>query len=97
MRRGGGPAGSGQILGGAELHAARLAMTHAGRQFLSLQAAQAHIAMLGEERQIVDLHTSIDFVLVFLHHDTVGAHRIIVLLLAGDFAGVASGAIIVVN
>ncbi len=72
-------------------------MLDAGGPLVLLHPRRAQVAVIGEEGHEVDLHAAVDHVLVLLHHDAVGAHRVGMLLLAGDLARVAAGAEVVID
>ncbi len=61
-------------------------------------AAHAEIAKIGEKGHVIDLHFAIlQMVFIFSYFDAVLTHREVVFLLAGDLAGVAARAKIIVN
>ena len=87
----------GEFLSQSKLQTARLAVPDAGRYSIANPAAFAQIAVLGEERHVVDPNPSAGFVFKFLHHDAAGAGGMIVLLLARHLAAVTSRAIVVID
>src|SRR3974390_3069645 len=87
----------GQLLGRPEFHATRLAMAHAGGHLVAQTPRLAQVAVLGEKWQIIDPHPPARLILVFPHHDAKRARSIIMLLLAGDLAGMTPGAIVIID
>src|SRR3972149_1503135 len=89
----------GKLVRQPNLQTARLAVLDAGRQAIALADAArlAQVAVLREERQIVDADAPVHLVFVFPHHEADGSYRVIVLLLTRDLAGVAPRAVVVID
>jgi len=88
----------GQLIQGTEGHAEGLAVLDAGRLLALPAAVDAKVAELGGKGQVVDSHRLlVGGINILGHPDAALAHRKVVFLLAGHFAGVAAGAIFVMD
>jgi hypothetical protein len=86
-----------QLINRAEMNTGRLAVFNAGRFSAILCSMGAEVAQIRRKREIVNRHPFQGFQDVLVYDDTEFSSRIPMFLLAGDLAGTATRAVIVLD